>query len=249
MCFAEAQSHLPSFLPSFHPPSPPSIPPQRSSADLSDEEDGDFGRMVVGAEQLVGSMGRLGVFVTSREAEALIGRWTKSKVPKGSSSKSWSLSFHTWRKIWCVRWPCTPLGTLRYSLAHPHRTVHHHLPCFVSMFYFHTNFRYNRIKVDEEKWLRSLRVWWGPDAPPDGIFGTGASAEGGAIATVGDWLDRVASRMEKQNYKKLMSILSRFERETGLAQAGAFGIANHAENPELTLPLGSTLKCIIRFEV
>jgi|TARA_B110000208_G_scaffold89782_1_gene113163 hypothetical protein len=117
------------------------------------------------------------------------------------------------------------------------------------MFYFHTNFRYNRIKVDEEKWLRSLRVWWGPDAPPDGIFGTGASAEGGAIATVGDWLDRVASRMEKQNYKKLMSILSRFERETGLAQAGAFGIANHAENPELTLPLGSTLKCIIRFEV
>ena len=112
-----------------------------------------------------------------------------------------------------------------------------------------TPIRHNRIQVDEEKWLRSLRVWWGPDAPPDGVFGTGPSSEGGAIATVGDWLDRVASRREKQNYKKLMHLLSKFERGTGLAQAGAFGIADHSGNPELTLPLGSTLRCVIRFEV
>ena len=71
--------------------------------------------MAVGAVDLVSSLGRLGVFVTTREAEALIGRWTKSKVPKGNSAKSGSLSFRVWRKIWCVT--PRPLRVPRYLLG------------------------------------------------------------------------------------------------------------------------------------
>lgn len=187
----------------------------RSPAALSEEDEDAFGEMVVRAEPLACALGRLGCFLTLREAEALIGRWTKSLVAKSTGDGGgWSLSFGGWRRLWR-----------------------------------------DRARVDEERWHRSLRVFWGPEAPAGSSAavalqgGSGSGLPGTAVSTVGSWLDRVASRTERENYGKFMRMLERFEREAGLASSSGVGIAAATENSELTLALGAMLKCSIRFHV
>ena len=181
----------------------------RSPSALSDDEDANsFGEMVVRAEPLARALGRLGCFVTLREAEALIGRWTKSLVTK-SASNVWVLDFSAWRRLWR-----------------------------------------DRARVDEERWHRSLRVWWGPEAPAGGAaqLRRGESAVG-QVSSVGAWLDRVSSHTERRNYGKFMRMLEQFEREAGLAESSGVGLAAATEDSELTIALGAMLKCSIRFHV
>ena len=180
----------------------------RSPSALSDDEGADgFAEMVVRAEPLARALGRLGCFVTLREAEALIGRWTKSLVTK-SASNVWVLDFSAWRRLWR-----------------------------------------DRARVDEERWHRSLRVWWGPEAPAGGARLRRGESAVGQVSSVGAWLDRVSSHTERRNYGKFMRMLEQFEREAGLAEASGVGLAAATEDSELTIALGAMLKCSIRFHV
>ena len=62
--------------------------------------------------------------------------------------------------------------------------------------------------------------------------------------SVGDWLMKRATPMERKNFHELMTLLNKFEQQNGLRQSDSQGTGQH-----IVLPLGPDLKVAMRFFV
>ena len=62
--------------------------------------------------------------------------------------------------------------------------------------------------------------------------------------SVGEWLEKSASPLERRNFFEFLTLLTNFERKTGLQQART---AQDTEEGDVTLQLGTRLKVVMRF--
>lgn len=70
-----------------------------------------------------------------------------------------------------------------------------------------------------------------------------------AFVNVGQWLEHMASRVERKNFVKLMRLLGEFEQQSGLQQSGPARGGAEGTSHAIVIPLGAKLRCGITFFV
>jgi len=78
----------------------------------------------------------------------------------------------------------------------------------------------------------------------DGLVATNGSIPVAPKGSVGEWLEKVASPLEKNNFFAFLNLISNFEKRIGLQQSRK---ANETNNGEIVVQLGSQLKVSMKF--